>query len=112
MNVFTLLEKCRELGAVLTPLNDQLKIQAPEPLPNALILGLTEAKPEILAELRRERRHQAECWLLEEWRRISIPDWRKILRESIATGNAGREEYARWMLREILVDPEYQEVTN
>jgi hypothetical protein len=49
------------------------------------------------------------CWMLEEWRRISIPDWRHILNESIECRNKEREEYARWMLREILRDEEYQE---
>lgn len=48
-------------------------------------------------------------WMLEEWRRISIPDWHRILEESINSGDKKREEYARWMLREILEDPEYQE---
>lgn len=48
--------------------------------------------------------------MLWEWRRISIPEWRRILRESIAVGDQGREEYARWMLRDILLDPDYEEV--
>jgi hypothetical protein len=41
-------------------------------------------------------------WILWEWRRVSIPDWRRILSEAIEQGDAGREEYARRMLREIL----------
>jgi len=42
------------------------------------------------------------CWVLEEWRRVSIPEWRRVLREAEAQGDARREEYARWMLREVL----------
>lgn len=48
------------------------------------------------------------AWMLWEWRRISLPKWRHILEESLWKGNRLREEYARWMLREILFDPEYE----
>jgi acyl-CoA reductase-like NAD-dependent aldehyde dehydrogenase len=48
--------------------------------------------------------------MLWEWRRVSIPEWRRILQESIAVGDQRREAYARWMLREVLLDPDYQEV--
>jgi hypothetical protein len=47
--------------------------------------------------------------LLEEWRRISIPEWRRILQESVEKGDNRREAYARWMLREVLADPEYRD---
>jgi hypothetical protein len=43
--------------------------------------------------------------LLEEWQRVSIPEWQRILQESIAGGDKRREEYARWMLKEVLQDP-------
>ena len=48
-------------------------------------------------------------WMLWEWRRVSIPDWRCILENAVETEDKGRERYARWMLREILLDPEYLE---
>ena len=51
-----------------------------------------------------------EPWALQEWRRISIPDWRRILSESAEQGDADREAYARWMLREVLLDPDYCEL--
>ena len=50
-----------------------------------------------------------EPWVLWEWRRVSIPEWRHILGESVKAGDVRREGYARWMLREVLLDPEYQE---
>ena len=50
-----------------------------------------------------------EPWMLWEWRRASLPVWRNILEESVAQADASREGYARWMLREILLDPVYQE---
>ena len=108
-NVRNLLEKCRILGATFTPMNDRFRVNAPFPLPDELVSALKGAKPQILTELRRELRGQAECWLLEEWRSTSIPSWRRVLHESINSRDAEREEYARWMLREILEDPEYME---
>jgi hypothetical protein len=47
--------------------------------------------------------------MLWEWRRVSIPEWQHILRESINKGDQRRESYARWMLREVLLDPDYEE---
>jgi hypothetical protein len=47
--------------------------------------------------------------LLEEWVRVSIPEWHRILQESVEQGDRRRAEYARWMLREILLDPDYEE---
>jgi hypothetical protein len=47
--------------------------------------------------------------MLWEWRRVSIPEWRRILQESADCGDERREDYARWMLREILLDPDYEE---
>jgi hypothetical protein len=103
------MEECKNLGATFTPFDDRLRIKAPQPLPDELMADLKQAKSEILAELRHGRRKQAECWMLEEWRRISLPEWRRKLKESIESNNASREEYARWMLREVLDDPEYKE---
>jgi hypothetical protein len=50
-----------------------------------------------------------QCWVLEQWRKESIPEWQGKLRESIENGDHEGEGYARWMLREILLDPEDQE---
>ncbi len=105
-HVTALLEQCRILGAKITPLEGRLKIEAATPLPDDLIAELKVAKSEILAELKHQLRKESECWILEEWRRISIPEWRKILRECIKTGDRKREDYARWMLLEILQDPD------
>jgi len=73
------------------------------------VSALKTLKAQVLAELDRERRDSPDCWLLEEWRRASIPQWRRILGESIEQRDRKREEYARWMLREMLLDPEYEE---
>jgi hypothetical protein len=109
MNAAALLEKCRSFGATFVPMNDRFKVQAPAPLPDELITELKRAKSEIIAELRHESKIRGDCWLLEEWRRVSLPEWRKILQESIESNNINREQYARWMLREVLQDSEYVE---
>ena len=47
-------------------------------------------------------------WVLEEWRRLSIPEWRRILAESLEAGDVRQADYARWMLAEVLVAPEHE----
>lgn len=108
-DVRTLLEQCRNLGVTFIPLEDRLRIKAPRPLPDGLMTDLKQAKYEILVELKHGLKEQSDCWMLEEWRRLSLPEWRTILQESIDSKNTSREEYARWMLREVLEDPEYME---
>ena len=104
-----LLERCRALGAKLVPIGDRLRIQAPQALPDEVVAELIEAKAEVLAELQRQRDDPWSPWILQEWRRISIPAWRRILLESIESNDVKREEYARWMLHEVLEDDEYKE---
>lgn len=108
-NVNDLLEECRHLGATLTVVDDRIRVKAPQPLPNEILNELRESKSQILAELRHQLKEEATCWLLEEWRRSSLPEWREILKNSIASGDKNREEYARWMLSEILDDTDYIE---
>ena len=38
-----------------------------------------------------------------------IPEWRELLKTSVEQRDLRREEYARWMLSEVLLDPEYDE---
>ena len=38
----------------------------------------------------------------EDWRSINIVAWKRILKESIESGNTEREKYARRMLDEVL----------
>jgi hypothetical protein len=109
MDVLILIEKCRELGATFIPLDGRFKVQAPQPLPDDIIAELKEAKPVIMAELQRRQNIKEDCWILEEWRRISIPEWRRTLQESILNNDLKQAVYSRWMLREFLEDPEYSE---
>jgi hypothetical protein len=47
--------------------------------------------------------------LMERWRQLAIPCWLRVLAESLAAADARRADYARWMLRVVLADPEHQE---
>lgn len=104
-----LIRRCQELGIQLIPCGDKLKIRAAEPPPEELLIAIREAKSKVLAELKHRQHKEVECWALEEWRKTSLPSWRRILRESIEANDRRREEYARWMLREVLEDPDYKE---
>lgn len=84
-------------------------MRANQPPPAELLKAIKEAKQKVIDELRNRQRQDAANWLLQEWRKTSLPSWRRILRESIAVNDKRREEYARWMLKEILEDPEYEE---
>ncbi len=66
---------------------------------------------ELVAEAGRKPRiaEGFQPWALWELRRVSIPDWQRILRGAIHNGDARREKYARWMLSDVLLDPEYEE---
>ncbi len=101
-NISSLLERCHALGATLIPSQGKLRVEAPHPLPDEVLAELREAKSEILAELKQPSHEHLVCWLLEEWRRTAIPTWRRILKESIESCDIHREEYARWMLNEVL----------
>ena len=109
MNVSALIERCRILGATFVPYTDWVKVRAPAPLPDELIRELKASKHAVLAELKHERRRENDCWLLEQWRNTAIPEWRRILHMSAESNDTGREEYARWMLKEVLKDPDYPE---
>ena len=105
-DVETLLKLCRSFGATSTLLGDHLKI----PLPNDLVLELRQAKCQIVTKLRQQSRKTCDCWVLDQWRRVSIPDWHRILEESIKAKDKSRQKYARWILKEVLEDPDYKEI--
>lgn len=105
------LERLHELGVSTEVSENTLLLRPGSRVPPGLVAALREHKAELLHVLKQRQATEAafHCWVLEEWRRASIPDWRRILSESIACGDREREDYARWMLREALDDPEYQE---
>ena len=103
-NLDSLLKECRARGAIFVLIGDRLKVCAKEPLPQELVDALRELKPQVKAAIQAEQRGNLDCWVLEEWRRTTIPQWRHILRTSIRQGDRESESYARWMLREILLD--------
>jgi hypothetical protein len=109
VDAVTLLKRLHHLGVTVMVNGDHLRLKPGSRLTPDLVAALRELKPQVLAELDKERQDSFYCWVLEEWRYLSIPQWRRILEESIEQGDKSREEYARWMLREVLLDPEYKE---
>jgi hypothetical protein len=105
-----LVQQAKEHGATFIVEKDSIRVRAPEPIPDDLLDLLRKNKIEILRYL---QQLETKLWpgdhLLEEWRRISIPDWREKLKVAIENRNIKGEEYARWMLKEILEDPDYKE---
>lgn len=103
-----LLDELRRRNVELTIDGDRLRYRAPAgALTQELLAQLRSHRAAVLERLRDAETF--EPWALQEWRRVTIPDWRRILQESIAQGDAKREAYARWMLREVLLDAEYRE---
>ena len=107
-SVEILIESARALGAQFTVDGQRVTVVAPSPLPGDLMAMLRDKKIEVASYLTNQTVDCSfECWALEEWRRTSIPDWRRILRESIQRRDQRREGYARWMLSEVLLDEDY-----
>lgn len=44
--------------------------------------------------------------MLEEWRRWSIPLWRRVYQESLAQRDSRRAAYADWVLKCVLQEKE------
>lgn len=105
-----LIAEARQLGAEFrVGARGEVLVRSMALLPQELRRALLEHKASIVACLEEERHREFDCWVLEEWRRVSIPDWRRILGKSITQRDTRRVEYARWMLRDILLDPDYRE---
>jgi hypothetical protein len=104
-----LLERCKELGATLFLKEGKVRVEAPEPLPDDFVIQLRESKEQILFTLKHNSRKEAQNSLLEQWRKIAIPEWRRVLKLTLYMRDKPREEYARWMLKDLLHDPEYRE---
>ena len=104
-DVKALIDEARAMGASFVVSGERVKVAALAPLPSELMDRLRQHRNEIVEYLKLD----FEPWVLREWRRVSIPEWRRILDESIQAKESRREDYARWMLREILLDPECEE---
>jgi len=105
----TLVRECRSKGVTLTLVAGRVRLRAKKPLSGDLMSALRDRKQEVIALLSKEQETDSGCWVLDEWRRVSIPDWRRILQKSIAQGNNRRADYARWMLLEVLEDPDFKD---
>ena len=105
-----ILKRLNERGVSIKVDGDDLVLSPATGVPQDLVTAIRENKTSLLMYLTNDQDSESfEPWALREWRRVSIPEWRRILAETLDDGDKKREEYARWMLRDILLDPEYQE---
>lgn len=104
-DIGVLVHEAKALGAKFEISGDRVKVAAPRPLPSTLLEKLRARKPDLLEFLQQE----FEPWALREWRRLSIPEWKDVLATAVETNDSRREVYARWMLREVLLDPTCEE---
>ena len=110
MDAKAIVQEAQRRGIKLRVVGDKIRFAPKAQTPPEFVEQLRQYKAQVMALLRnRQTGEEFRCWVLEEWRRVSIPDWRRILQESIEQGDEKREEYARWMLREALFDSEYEE---
>ncbi|MDY6835258.1 MAG: hypothetical protein SVY53_10710 [Chloroflexota bacterium] len=107
-DVELLIRRARDMGACFVLEEDKVKVRAQNRLPDDLIAELCKLKPQVISVLKQQCKSD-DCWALEEWRKSSIPSWKRILAESRAQGDKKREEYALWMLQEVLKADEIQE---
>lgn len=104
--VIELVEYAESLGVQFRIRSEgKVQVRRLQHLSNDVRLSLHQRKQEVHALLLARHEQEHSCWVLEQWRGLSIPSWRRILAESEAKGNTARAEYARWMLREVLLDP-------
>ena len=50
--------------------------------------------------------------VLDQWRATSIPHWRNLLANATWSGDSATVKRARWMLQDILLDPDYEDPTS
>ena len=113
MNVEQLLDRLRRHGVSVSVSGGQIRLVPGSRVPGHLVALLQDNKAAVcnyfFANPDSSGTGRHDCWPLELWRRLSIPEWRERLRQSVESGDKNQEEYARWMLREILLDPQYRE---
>lgn len=102
MDGIALLERARAAGLVVRSEGDKLVIRGPR-VAEPLALELIAHKQSVLPLVQ----EPFVPWMLREWRRVTIPQWRRNLRESIEQRNTKQEDYARWMLQDVRMDAEY-----
>ena len=116
MNVEQLLDRLRRHGVAVSFSGGKIRLVPGSRVPAYLVARLQDKKAAVCNYFLARHDHfgtsETEthgCLPLELWRRLSLPEWRENLRQSTESGDKNQEEYARWMLREILLDPQYRE---
>jgi len=107
MTPHEVMDEARKLGIVLEPDGDGLVYRGPKgAMTPELKDSLTRYKGEIINHIlsqglftnvdQEPPRHMLDIWI-----EAAIPEWERILRESIAIGDKSRADYARGLLRQL-----------
>ncbi|MDA1127503.1 MAG: hypothetical protein O2913_02245 [Chloroflexi bacterium] len=109
MDAEQLVDRLRRQGVAISIRDGELRLVPGSLVPGHLVKQVRENKSDIYRYLQVNPPSTMGtdattegCWPLELWRRLSRPEWRQYLRQSIENQDKEREEHARWMLREIL----------
>ena len=99
-----------EMGIAVRVEGGDLLLEPGSRVPLKLISALRENKREVIEYISgSESQGNQTCRVLDEWRRQSIPVWRKKMQQATENHETKGKSYALWMLKEILFDPEYRE---
>jgi len=105
-----LLDEARSRGIALEPDGDWLVYRGPKgAMTPDFMNALSQCKVDIINHIlsqgsstklaERPPRHMLDIWV-----EAAIPEWKRILRESIANGSKSRAAYARGLLRQLGVN--------
>ena len=106
--------KWNHLGRPQIPMSPGVSISSLESWfcshwPDELVPDQVAAVRRFLWESLLEAEVPEENLLLDAWRATAIPDWQNRLAQAKKSGDWNTASKARWMLREILLDPEFRE---
>jgi len=101
-----LLDEARKRGIVLEPDGAWLVYRGPKgAMTPDLKHALTQCKADVINHIRGQGSSNVEKrpprHMLDVWIEVAIPEWERILRESIASGDKSRAAYARGLLRQL-----------
>ena len=109
-SIAELLDKARKRGIVLEPDDGWLMYRGPKgAMTPELKNALTGQKIEIIdyilgGRTSSEVEGRPPCHMLDIWVEFAIPEWERILRDSVPKGDKARAAYARGLLNQLGVE--------
>lgn len=111
MDALSLLEQAKVSGVVVQVYGDKLVVRGPKRC-ETLALQLLAHKADVLplVSLGQRLNEPVKGWeppprhMLEIWVDAAIPEWKRILKESISNGDRRRANYARGLLSQLGIE--------